>query len=230
MIEKAKLFKEPQVIVALAIAAVCIFAAAYFSDIGFLRGGGKNVSGISGERVRVAERNASSIGRGDAPITLVEFADFQCAHCSVFYFGAGSVLFNEYIKTGKARFVFKQFPQLGEESFLASHASLCAKEQGKFWEYHDALFTRQSQSEGINTGLFSLHNLEAMAVELQLNKEAFSGCMRAEKYKSEVLADSEDGKAAGVSATPTLFINGRKMEGAFPVDEYRKVMEEEISL
>lgn len=180
------------------------------------------------ERVSVAERGAPSLGRADAPVTIIEFADFQCPSCAVFHFGAGAVIFDRYVKQGTARFVLKQFPLLGEESYTAAYAAECAKEKGIFWEYHDALFARAAQSEGENSGMFSLVNLVRIGEELGLDANMFSECVRAEKYKAAVLADIEDGKQAGVEGTPTVFINGRKFEGALPFETYKTGIEEEL--
>lgn len=179
-------------------------------------------------RVMVEERGAPSLGRDDARVTIIEFADFQCPSCALFHFGAGAVIFEEFVKTGKARFVFKQFPLLGEESFFAAYGAGCAGEKGRFWEYHDLLFAKQSQSEGENSGVFSVVNLARIAEEAGLDKNEFSQCLRTEKYKSAALADAEDGRKAGVEGTPTVFINGRKMDGALPFAAYKKAIEEEL--
>lgn len=222
-----------RVMIAAGVACALVLGAWFFSRSGDKGRGISEKSnaleeGQSAARVKVEERNAPSLGRDSAPITIIEFADFQCPSCALFHFGAGAAIFEEFVKTGKVRFVFKQFPLLGEESFFAAYAAECAKEKGKFWEYHDLLFMKQSQSEGENSGVFSLDNLTRIAEEAGLEKNEFSQCMRAEKYKSAVLADVEDGKKAGVEGTPTVFINGRKMSGAQTFAEYKKAMEEEL--
>lgn len=222
-----------KVIIAGAIALLCIGGALYFSDL-WHRGGINTPSAVSlrdaNERVSVREgEDAPTLGRNDAKVVLVEFADFQCPNCTLFHFGAGAAIFEEYIKKGKARLVFKHFPLLGEESFFAAYASKCAQAEGKFWEYHDLLFAKQSKGEGENTGIFSGANLARAAQEIGLDESAFAECMRSEKYKVAVLQDVQDGKTAGVEGTPTVFVNGKRMAGALSFEAYKKVMEEELS-
>ncbi len=216
-----------RVVWAAAVALIFVGGAAYLTYVDE-NGSSEKEGDAAKERVEVQERGAPSLGKSDARVTIVEFADFQCPSCGLFHFGAGAVIIEEYVKTGKARFVFKQFPLLGEESFWAAYAAQCAKEQGKFWEYHDLLFARQSQSEGENTGTFSALSLLEIAREAGAHEEAFSSCLRSEKYRDAVLEDVEDGKRAGVEGTPTVFVNGRKMEGIFPFEAYRQIIEEEL--
>lgn len=221
-----------KVIIAGAIALLCIGGALYFSDLWSRSGVNTSATTSSreaDERIQVREgEDAPALGRSDAKVVLIAFADFQCPSCTLFHFGAGAAISEEYIKKGKARFVFKQFPMLGEESFFAAYASKCAQAEGKFWEYHDLLFTKQSSSEGENTGTFSFANLTRAAQEIGLNKDAFGECVRSERYKAAVLQDIQDGKKAGVQGTPTVFINGRKMTGALPFAVYKKAIEEEL--
>lgn len=222
-----------RVIAATGIACALVASAWFFSQRSDAEKSAREKKSVSEKaqsdtRVSVEERGAPSLGRDDAPVTIIEFADFQCPLCALFHFGAGAVIFEEFVKTGKARFVFKQFPLLGEESFFAAYGAGCAKEKGKFWEYHDLLFAKQSQSEGENSGVFSVANLVRIAEEAGLEKNEFAQCVREEKYKSAALADAEDGRKAGVEGTPTVFINGRKMSGALPYAAYKKVIEEEL--
>lgn len=214
-----------QVMVALAIAFLFIGGAWFISSVSEVTRTGEQIP----ERVAIAERGAPSLGRNDASVTIIEFADFQCPSCAVFHFGAGEVIFEQYVKTGLARFVFKQYPLLGEESFSAAYASACAGEKGKFWEYHDVLFARQVQSEGENSGIFSFANLVRIAEEIGLETVSFSDCLRTEKYRGNIMQEIEDAKRAGVTGTPAVFINGKKFEGALPFESYKATIEEELA-
>lgn len=111
----------------------------------------------TGERVNVDPGALPSLGRSDAPITIIEFADFQCPFCERFYKDAESGIIENYVKSGKVKFVFRNYAFLGPESNIAAEGSYCASEQGKFWEYHNFLFDNQGPE---NSGTFSKESLE----------------------------------------------------------------------
>ena len=180
-------------------------------------------------RVNIEAGDSPSLGRRDVKVAIIEFADYQCPFCAVLHAGAEAAIINEYVKKGKARFTFKQYPFLGEESVRAAGASKCAQEQGKFWEYHDVLFDRQMQNAGENIGVFSAENLKRIADNVGLNEGMFEKCLASGKYTQTVLDEMEEGRQAGVENTPTVFINGRKTEGALTFDAYTAIIEEELS-
>lgn len=216
------------IIVAVIMAVGLIMAALYFSK----SADAPQNTGKNEETVFIAPAAADDdpyLGRKDAKVILIEFADFQCPSCALFHFGAGSAIFEEYIKKGLVKLVYKDFPLLGNESYSAAYAANCAREQGKFLEYHDLLFERQMKSGLENSGTFSTANLINLAQKGGLNKEIFSNCLWSEKYKEGVLRDIEEGKKAGVSGTPTIFINGRKQEGLLFFESYQKIIEEELA-
>ncbi len=112
--------------------------------------------------------------------------------------------------TGRVRFVFRHFAFLGDESRWAAEASECADEQGRFWEYYDKLFKEQS---GENVGVFSKENLIRFAADLDLNTAQFAPCLDSGKYAAQVQQESAQGRQEGVRGTPTLFVNGQRIEG-----------------
>ncbi|OGD24364.1 hypothetical protein A2Z10_00190 [Candidatus Azambacteria bacterium RBG_16_47_10] len=171
---------------------------------------------------------SSLMGRPDAPVTVVSFSDFQCPLCAIFHFGAEQAIMDTFVKKGLVRFVFKHYPSLGDESFVAAYASECAKEQGKFWEYQDFLFDRQSQSILENSGIFSSANLMSAAEQVGLQKSMFEQCLSSERYKENVMRDLEEGKNAGVQGTPTVFVNGEKIEGSLPFETYKTIIEKNL--
>ena len=126
-------------------------------------------------------------------------------------------LVQEYVNPGKVRYVFKYFPFLGEESYYAAEASECASDQGKFWEYHDLLFSRW-RGEGVGT--FLPDKLKGYAAEMALDSDAFSACLDTRRHEPTVLADKRDGAQAGVKYTPTLFLNGQVIS---PVGDYEQL-------
>ena len=135
-------------------------------------------------------------------------------------------LIEEYVNTGKVRYVLKYFPFLGDESFLAAMAAECAGEQGSFWEYHDLLFSRW---RGEGRGTFLPDKLKDYAQELGLDTQAFGPCLDASRYEATVMADKNQGQEKGVEYTPAIFING-KLSGA-PRDyaELRAWIEEALA-
>lgn len=165
---------------------------------------------------------AARLGSASAPVTIVEFADFQCPYCARFHESVYAQLRAEYVDTGKASFVYQDYAFLGEESQLAAEAAKCAGEQGKFWEYHDYLFTHQ---QGENEGAFTASRLKAHARAVQLRTPAFNTCLDSGKYRSAVEAETASGRSVGVTGTPTIIINGRVLVGALPYSEFKKVID-----
>lgn len=157
------------------------------------------------------------LGDPSAPVTIVEFADYQCPFCGKFFKTVMPQITEKYIKTGKVKFVYRDFAFLGEESEWAASAAECAKEQGKFWEYHDYLYTHQN---GENQGAFHKKNLKQFARVLELDGSKFDSCLDTDKYIEEVRKDSEAGRSLGVSGTPTTFVNGRAVVGAVPFAQF----------
>ncbi len=162
------------------------------------------------------------LGNPSAKVVIVEYGDFQCPFCGKFFKTIESDLREQYIKTGKAAFVWRDFAFLGEESFRASEAAKCAGDQGKFWEYHDYLFNSQ---KGENQGAFKDENLKQFAKLLGLSEASFNSCFDSGKYRKDVEASVAEGKASGVSGTPTAFINGKGITGALPFSEYSSAID-----
>lgn len=169
--------------------------------------------------------SAPSLGNPDAPVTIVEFGDFQCPFCGRFFQTTEKQIIEQYVKTGKARFVYRDFAFLGPESEWAANAAECANEQGKFWQYHDYLYNNQ---QGENQGAFSKDNLKSFARSLGLNAQQFDSCLDGDKYVEIVRRDTEEGRSAGVSGTPGTFVNGRLIQGAVPFAQFQAVIEEEL--
>jgi protein-disulfide isomerase len=168
-------------------------------------------------RVEVAATGPAQ-GPANAPVTIVEFSDFQCPFCSRII----PTLNQVKEKYGdKVRIVFRQYPlPMHPQAQKAAEASLCANDQGKFWQMHDALFANQ-QALGVD-------QLKAKATELGLNAETFNSCLDSSKYAAQVAADMKEGSAAGVSGTPAMFINGRFINGAVPFEEVASVIDDEL--
>ena len=158
-------------------------------------------------------------GPESAPVTIVEFSDFECPFCKRIYPTLNQVM-DDY--DGRVRLVFRQFPlhALHPNAQKAAEASLCADEQGKFWELHDAIF------EG--SGGLDVASLKTRAAEIGLDEEAFGSCLDSGEFAEQVAADVAAGRALGVSGTPALFINGRFLSGAQPYDVIARVIDDEL--
>lgn len=177
-------------------------------------------------KVDVSNGDFPVLGKSDAKVTVVEFADYQCPFCEQFFSQVENQLKKDYIDTGKVQFYFRNFAFLGQESDWAAEAAYCANEQNAFWQYHDYLYTHQGQE---NSGTFSKANLEGFASDLGLNTSQFNNCLDTDKYKDKLDADTNAGKTAGVTGTPTIFINGQMLVGAQPYDSYKTIIDQELN-
>lgn len=162
-----------------------------------------------GEAVRTGSGEKSK-GAAAAQVVVEEFADFQCPACRRFFESPARLLEKEYVSAGKVKFVFRHYAFLGQESRWAAEASECANEQGRFWDFYEKLFMEQA---GENVGVFSKQNLQRFAAELGLDTTTFGTCLTSGKYTERVLLDMNEAGSRGVRGTPTLFINGQRVEG-----------------
>jgi protein-disulfide isomerase len=150
-----------------------------------------------------------SYGAEDAPVVVVEYADFQCPYCRQFAEGPGQQLKADYADQGQVRFVYRHFAFIGEESIWAAEAAECANEQDRFWEYHDKLFDEQSAE---NQGAFSKDNLKRFAADLGLDTGQFNECLDAGRYRSVVQDEIEEAQRRRISSTPSVLVNGQLVQ------------------
>jgi protein-disulfide isomerase len=162
------------------------------------------------------------IGPEDAPVTIVEFSDFQCPFCARFQQQTFAALREKY--GDDIRIVFRDFPlnSIHPDAAKASEAAECADDQDKFWELHDAMF----QSQAI-TGV-GLPAVTSMAESLDLDMEEFQECIDSGKYADEIAKDLQDGTSYGVTGTPTFFINGVRLVGAVPIEQFSAIIDQEL--
>ena len=166
------------------------------------------------------------LGSPDAPITIVEFGDFQCHACHAWHFNSKPAIMQNYVNTGKANIVFVDLAFLGRDSPRAAQASYCAEDQGMYWQYHDILY--ENQEERIDSWA-GTERLEAFAFSLGLDMELFEGCLDSEKYSKRVLYNIGEARKAGATSTPTFFIIGpggeQKIVGAQPYSIFEQVLD-----
>ena len=172
--------------------------------------------------------NASPVlGNKDAPLTIVEFGDYQCTFCNKFFHETVESIIINYVKTGKVKILFKDFIVVGEDSMNAANAAHCANDQKMFWQYHSILYNNWA---GEGTGWASPEHLNEFANTLGLNMDEFSECVFELQWKELVDSSHRDGIVAGVTATPTFFVidennNVSKITGAQHYDVFKEVFD-----
>ena len=170
------------------------------------------------------------LGDKNAPITLVEFGDYQCFFCNKFFHDTESSIVKNYVETGKVKIIFKDFTIIGPDSVGAANAAHCAKDQGKFWEYHDELYNNWG---GENNGWASSENLVKFSQNIGLNQDQFTQCMSDGKYKKLVEDSSNDARNLGITGTPAFFVIGSdnqitRIPGAQPYEVFHNLFEAEL--
>ncbi|GAB4536130.1 MAG: hypothetical protein Kow0063_21190 [Anaerolineae bacterium] len=161
-------------------------------------------------------------GDPDAPVTIIEFSDFQCPYCSRFAASTGPRIDEQYVEAGLVRFGYQHFAFLGPESQKAAEASECAAEQGAFWAYHDVLFGLQT---GGNRPAMDTASLKQYAAELGLDTRDFDSCLDSGRHASLVLNETAVAQSLGVTGTPSFLVNGRPLVGAQPFEVFQQVIE-----
>lgn len=161
-------------------------------------------------------------GNESAPVTIIEFSEYQCPYCGKYTRETLSQLDKEYIQTGKVKYYFRDFPlSFHQYAQKAAEAVRCANDQGKFWEYHDQVFEGQD--------LLNLDQLKKWAQDLGLNTDQFNQCLDKGKHEEAVKKDFTDGQSAGVQGTPSFFINGEPLRGAQPYESFKKLIDEALN-
>ena len=184
-----------------------------------LRADSKVVVLLSAPRVEVAYDPARLRGNAKAPVMIVEFSDYQCPYCH----NVEPVVKDLLAKYGdKVSLSYRDFPltAIHSQAMIAAEASRCALEQGKFWEYHDQLFTASKLEKD---------DLIGYARNLKLDDKQFGSCLSSEKYKADIEKDEQEGRKAGVSGTPGFFINGIELSGSQPKEAFTRVIDDELA-
>lgn len=163
-------------------------------------------------------------GNENAPVTIVEFSDFECPFCAQFFRDSLPQIIEEYVDKGIAKIYYRHLPlDFHPKARTAALASECANEQGAFWQYHDTLFENQSQFSTATTDTFV-----GWATSLGLNGDQFRTCLETEKFAENVDNDVAAATAAGASGTPTFYINGQQLVGAQPFASFQAIIDQEL--
>lgn len=230
------------------IAIISVFFVGYFVGINsvepeqiYIRnaedvlGTTENKQATEPQTVLVSSDDDPMMRNPNAPITIIEFSDFQCPFCKRFHSDTLPLIQTNYIDTGKVRFVYRDFPiqSAHPNAMPAALAAECADDQGKFWPYHDKIFQNQGQWKDLE--LNQVVNLfKQYADELQLNGDEFGTCLDSGKYLDEIKADLQDGQNYGIEGTPGFFIGNDKLgytkvSGAKPYQSFQTVLDEALA-
>lgn len=163
-------------------------------------------------------------GSPDAPVTMIEFSDFKCPYCGRFAAESLGQLREQYVNTGIVRFVYKHYAILGPESSRSAEASECIAEQGKFWEYHDAIFADQATTRST----LDDPRLAELARQVGADTTAFEECLAAGRYTAQISQQSLSVQALGFRGTPSFLINGVALTGAQPFEVFQQVIEDQL--
>jgi protein-disulfide isomerase len=167
------------------------------------------------------------MGNQDAPITILEWGDYQCTFCYKFHQDTLDIINEDFIKTGKVKLVFKDFPLNGPDSFLAAEAAYCAQDQGKYWQYHDELYKNWG---GERTGWITRDSLDKFGTTVNLDLDKFNNCLNEHKYQEKVISLHEFGKEIGIDATPSFLVFNDekiiKIRGNQPLEVFLKTFDE----
>ena len=184
------------------------------------------VAGVSAATAPPVRAATPSLGASTAPVTIIEYADYQCPYCATWAKTVEPQIKQAYIDTGKVKLEWHDMAWMGGESKDAANAARCAGDQGKFWAYHDLLY--QSQA-GQNSGAFSKDRLKAFGQQLGLKAATFDACVDSDKYGGAVQADFAQAAKLGITGTPAFFINGQRIDGAQPYSAFQSAIDSALA-
>jgi protein-disulfide isomerase len=165
-----------------------------------------------------------SKGRADAPVVVYEMADFQCPACRVFAMTTMPLIEDEYIRTGKVRWVYVHYPlsSIHPNAAAAAELATCAARQGRFWPLHDLLYARQDEWAHLSepTSYFL-----GLADSVRLDRSKLTACVQSETARSEVQGDAQRALRTGARSTPSFYIEGGLLKGAAPIEVFRQVLD-----
>ena len=201
--------------------------------IGVIVGGFLGTYGINSDNseiitpAKLIENGSPFLGNPDAPITILEWGDYQCTFCYKFHQETLQIINEDFIKTGKVKVVFKDYPLNGPDSKLAAEASYCAQDQEKYWQYHDEVYRNWG---GERTGWITREALTEFAQVVNLDTEKFNKCLDDNKYESKVNSLYEFGNDIGIDATPSFLVFNDekiiKIRGNQPLEVFLKTFDE----
>jgi len=189
--------------------------------------GMENDEGVLFAKKNLMENGSPILGDPSAPITILEWGDYQCTFCYRFHQSSLNIILEEYVNSGKINLVFKDFPLNGPDSILGAEATYCAGDQEKYWAFHNELYSNWA---GERTGWINYDSLNQFAKSVNLELDQFTSCLDEHKYKQKVLELEKFGKEIGIDATPSFLIfNDKKIikiRGNQPIDVFRQAIDD----
>jgi protein-disulfide isomerase len=166
------------------------------------------------------------LGDKNAPITLVEFGDYQCFFCNKFFHDTENRILENYVKTGKVKIIFKDYTIIGPDSITAALGANCAGDQGKFWEFHDILYNNWN---GENNGWAAREKIIGFANVAKLDVDKFTECLDKKHHQSKITASNRDAQQLGLTGTPAFFIISNNqvtpIQGAQPFEVFQRIFD-----
>ena len=202
---------------------ILIIAVVFVLGWPYLQG---NITGasITGNDYRLEtglEAGSPYMGKKSAPVTIIEFSDFECPYCAKANSDALKKIRDTYVKDGKVKLIFRHLPlSFHANAEIAALASMCAAEQNKFWKYHDKLFENQ--------GKLSLTYYRTLARELKLNTARFNTCLQSSKFKRQIESDKSAAQRVNFRGTPSFLINGERLTGALPISKFKEIIDKKL--
>lgn len=233
-----------------ALPASIIMAGIFIAIAVIYSSGAKNIN-TGGDSVNKNQANSAKVlpkinsddvvlGNPDAKVEFIEFGDYQCPFCAKFFNDTKPLIKKYYIETGKAKMVYKDLAFLGPESFDAALAVNCAKDQNKFWEFHDEIYKIEyKEVEAVLAGKLDSneHNgnlnrdlFKKISADLKMDEKSFLECFDSKKYKDKIERDVKEANDAleGKTTTPSFFINGQLIQGAYPFSNFKAVIDKAL--
>ena len=187
----------------------------------------KPAQAAAGKKVTVDVGHLPAQGNPNAKVKIIAFEDFRCPFCEKFFTSTEPQIIKDYVDTGKAVLYFRQYQFLGAPSVVAGNAAECANEQNKFWDFHNYLYKNQPPES--DTSLYTTVNMTKISGQLGLNAAKFSSCLSSSKFNKNVADDLAAGQAAGVTGTPTVFINDIPLVGAQPYAAFKAAIDQQLA-
>ncbi|HUC01288.1 MAG TPA: DsbA family protein [Candidatus Paceibacterota bacterium] len=223
-------------IAAVMVCGALVFVALYKGGTGGAPADGNVGAGTVATTTTVTAAQAMTLGPRDAilgqanaPVTLIEYGDYQCPFCGEFFSQTEPQIIQNYVNTGKVRMVFRDFAFLGPESTVAANAAQCAEDQGKLWPYHDALYSAKvadvSNGGAEDDGFFSTTELLKLGQQVGLNMTTFTSCVQNNTDAAIVAQEKSDASNVGINSTPSFLINGQQIVGAQPYATFQQAID-----
>tara|TARA_Y100000996_G_scaffold380797_1_gene334918 strand:- start:290 stop:967 length:678 start_codon:yes stop_codon:yes gene_type:complete len=215
--------------IGLAAAAVVLVSLVTMYGTSYMADFENNPRNVTQNEIKLEDqKHPPVLGSDSATITIVEVGDYQCHMCKMWFEKTRPLIIENYVNTGKVNLIFVDMPFLGNDSLPASEATYCAHDQGKYWEYHSALFEYQQE---IDDGWANSNRLQAIALNLDLNIEKFDQCMASDKHLNKINSSNQLARNEfGANSTPTFIIgsttsgDGQKIIGAHPYSTFEEII------